>query len=268
MLVVCSLSAVQSLGCVVSSVGRGDLQVGCQVPFSWQVNVMISVPVVDMSGATVGTYEFDPAELCKGINKQMLHDVCVMYATNQRVGSVRTKTRGEVSGSTKKLFKQKGTGNARVGTKRSPIRRHGGHAFAKRPKDWSYRMPKKMLRAATRMALLSKFQDGEAVVLSDLKLSTEKTKVVANVLKALGVADQTCLLAIKEHDPVVWKCSRNIGSLWVSPGADLNAYDLLHQKRLVITRDAMDEIRSRSKAAGAGGPSDDGAVVNKAEAGV
>ena len=209
---------------------------------------MISVPVVNMSGATVGTYEFDPAELCKGINKQMLHDVCVMYALNQRVGTVRTKTRGEVSGSTKKLFKQKGTGNARVGTKRSPIRRHGGHAFAKRPKDWSYRMPKKMLRAATRMALLSKFQDGEAVVLSDLQLPEQKTRVVVGVLKALGVAGQSCLLAIQEHDPVVWKCSRNIESLWVSPGHDLNAYDLLHQKRLVITQGAMDAIRAKGKA--------------------
>ncbi|RLS35108.1 MAG: 50S ribosomal protein L4 [Planctomycetota bacterium] len=213
---------------------------------------MINVPVVNMAGESVGTYEFDPAELAKGINKQMLHDVCVMYALNQRVGTSRTKTRGEVAGSTKKLFKQKGTGNARAGTKRSPTRRHGGHAFAKRPKDWSYRMPRKMLQAATRMALLSKFQDGEAVVLNELKLPEQKTKVVAGVLKALGVSDQTCLLAIKEHDPVVWKCSRNIESLWVSPGSNLNAYDLLHQKRLVITREAMDEIRSRGKVVEAG----------------
>lgn len=208
---------------------------------------MISVPVVNMSGAPVGTYEFDPAELAKGINKQMLHDACVMYELNSRVGTVRTKSRGEVAGSTKKLFKQKGTGNARVGTKRSPTRRHGGHAFAKRPKDWGYRMPKKMLRAATRMALLSKFQDGEAVVLDELKLPLEKTKVVVGILKALGVSDQSCLLAINVHDPVVWKCSRNIESLWVSPSLDLNAYDLLHQKRLVITRDAMDAIRARGK---------------------
>lgn len=213
---------------------------------------MINVPVVNMAGETVGTYEFDPADLAKAINKQMLHDVCKMYALNQRVGTARTKTRGEVAGSTKKLFKQKGTGNARAGTKRSPTRRHGGHAFAKRPKDWSYRMPRKMLQAATRMALLSKFQDGEAVVLNELKLPEQKTKIVAGVLKAIGVSGQTCLLAINEHDPVVWKCARNIESLWVSPGSNLNAYDLLHQKRLVITRDAMDAIRSRGKVVEAG----------------
>jgi len=209
---------------------------------------MISVPVVDMNGNSVGTYEFDPTELAKGINKQLLHDACVMYEQNLRQGTSRTKTRGEVAGSTKKLFKQKGTGNARAGTKRSPTRRHGGHAFAKRPKSWNYRMPRKMLQAATRMALLSKFQDGEAVVLSELKLPQEKTKVVAGVLKALGVSKQSTLLAIREHDPVIWKCSRNIASLSVAPGANLNAYDLLHQKRLVITRDAMDAIRNRNKA--------------------
>lgn len=107
------------------------------------------------------------------------------------------------------------------------------------------------------MALLSKFQDGEAVVLSDLSLAEQKTKVVVGVLKALGVSGQSCLLAIKEHDPVVWKCSRNIEFLSVSPELNLNAYDLLRQKRLVITRDAMDAIRKRgnvveSVAVGAG----------------
>lgn len=208
---------------------------------------MISVPVVDMTGKSVGTYEFDPAELAKDINKQLLHDAVLMYQQNRRQGTVRTKTRGQVAGSTKKLYKQKGTGNARAGTKRSPTRRHGGHAFAKVPKDWSFRMPRKMLQAATRMALLSKFQDGEAVVLSELKLAEEKTKVVAGVLKALGVSKQTTLLAINGHDPVIWKCARNIDSLQVSPGSNLNAYDLLHQKRLVITRDAMDAIRGRNK---------------------
>ncbi len=212
---------------------------------------MISVPVVNMSGASVGTYEFDPAELAAGINKQLLHDVIVMYEMAARSGTVRTKTRGEVAGSTKKLFKQKGTGSARVGTKRSPTRRHGGHAFAIRPKSWAYRMPKKMVRAATRMALLSKFQDGEAIVIDDLKLAEEKTKSVAGLLKALKVNEQSVLLAIGAHDPMLWRCSRNIASLQVAPGSDLNAYDLLHQKRLVITREALDGIRARLKASSA-----------------
>lgn len=204
---------------------------------------MISAPIKSVTGGDVGTYEFDPAELAPGINKQLLHDAVVMYEANRRVGTVRTKSRGEVAGSTKKLFRQKGTGRARMGPKRTPIRRGGGMAFAKRPKDWSYRMPKKAVKLATRMALLSKFQDGEAIVLDSLTVDQPKTRVIADMLKALGVDRQGCLLAIRENDAVVWKSARNIPTLRVSPALELNAYDLLRQKRLVVTRDAMDLLR-------------------------
>jgi large subunit ribosomal protein L4 len=204
---------------------------------------MISAPIKSVTGGDVGTYEFDPAELAPGINKQLLHDAVVMYEANRRVGTVRTKSRGEVAGSTKKLFRQKGTGRARMGPKRTPIRRGGGMAFAKRPKDWSYRMPKKAVKLATRMALLSKFQDGEAIVLDSLSVDQPKTKVIADMLKALGVDKQGCLLAIRENDALVWKSARNIPTLRVSPARELNAYDLLHQKRLVVTREAMDLLR-------------------------
>ncbi len=138
---------------------------------------MISAPIKNISGGNVGTYEFDPAELASGINKQLLHDVVVMYEANRRVGTVKTKSRGMVAGSTKKLFRQKGTGRARVGTKRSPIRRGGGHAFAKVPRDWGFRLPRKAVQLATRMALLSKFQDGEATVLDTLAIDQPKTRV-------------------------------------------------------------------------------------------
>lgn len=204
---------------------------------------MISAPIKNATGGDVGTYEFDPAELAPGINKQLLHDAVVMYEANRRVGTVRTKSRGEVAGSTKKLFRQKGTGRARMGPKRTPIRRGGGMAFAKRPKDWSYRMPKKAVKLATRMALLSKFQDGEAIVLDSLSVDQPKTKVIADLLKALGVDRQGCLLAIRDNDAVVWKSARNIPTLRVSPARELNAYDLLRQKRLVVTKDAMDLLR-------------------------
>jgi large subunit ribosomal protein L4 len=204
---------------------------------------MISVPVVDIAGKKVGTYEFDPAELASNINKQLLHDVVVMYEANKRTGSARTKTRGEVAGSTKKLFRQKGTGNARAGTKRSPIRRGGGHTFAKRPKDWSYRLPKKAVRAATRMAVLSKFEDGQAVVVDSLALSEVKTKAVAGILKALGLSTDSCLVAIKDHDVTIWRSARNIPTLRVSPYRDLNAYDVLRQRRFLVTKDALDALR-------------------------
>ena len=108
-----------------------------------------------------------------------------MYLANQRAGTHSTLRRGEVAGSTKKLFRQKGTGNARVGTRRTNKRRGGGTAKGPKPRDYEYHLPKKAVRAATRMAILSKFQDNEAVIIDDLKLPEIKTKQMAGVLKAL-----------------------------------------------------------------------------------
>jgi len=208
---------------------------------------MISVPVVDVTGKQVGTYDIDPADFAKAINKQLLHDVVVMYQANKRTGSHKTKTRGEVSGSTKKLFRQKGTGNARVGTKRSPIRRGGGHCFAKVPRDYGYRLPKKAVRLATRMAVLSKFQDGQAVIVDKLAVTEMKTKAVATVLKALGLKEDSTLLAIKEYDNTLYRSARNIGNLMISPARELNAYDVLRQRRFLVTKDALDVLKSAGK---------------------
>src|SRR5499427_1368202 len=137
---------------------------------------MLSLNVYDREGATVGTVEIDPAEFGGKINKQLLHDVVLMYLANQRAGTHSTKRRGEVAGSTKKLFRQKGTGNARAGTRRTNKRRGGGTAKGPKPRDYEYHLPKKAVRASTRMAVLSKFQDNEAMVLDDLTLAAPKTK--------------------------------------------------------------------------------------------
>ena len=210
---------------------------------------MISVPVHNSSGQSTGSYEFDPNEIAPGINKQLLHDVVVMYESNRRVGTVKTKSRGEVEGSSRKLFRQKGTGRARMGNIRTPIRRGGGHAHAKRPVDWSFRLPNKAVRLATRMAILSKFLDNQVTVLDDLAVDAPKTKVVAQVLKALGLDETTCLLVIDQHDANIWRSSRNIANLAVSPAAELNAYDLLHQRQMVVTRAALDQIRQKKSSA-------------------
>lgn len=211
---------------------------------------MITIKIRNQSGQETGaTYEFDPAELAPGVNKQLLHDACVMYENNLRQGTVKSKTRAEVAGSSKKMYKQKGTGRARMGNKRTCVRRGGGHAFAKLPKDWSYRLPRKALRLATRMALLSKFQDGEAIVVDTLALPEIKTKQVAKILKSLGVAGNSCTLTMETHDPVVWKSSRNIPDVSVAPAGDLTAYTLLRRKHLVVTKAALDRIRNSLKSA-------------------
>ncbi len=208
---------------------------------------MVSLPIFDKSGKEVGKYELDPAEIAPSINKQLLHDAVVMYQANLRQGTHRTKTRAEVAGSTKKMYRQKGTGNARAGSKRSGIRRGGGHIFAIRPRDYSYRLNKKALKIATRMAIASKIQGEEVVVVDDLAQSEIKTKSVAGALKALGVYGQKVAIALDKYDPIFYRSARNIEGVSVSPVAELNAYAVLRPRKLVITKAALDSLRNGGK---------------------
>src|SRR5215218_2492975 len=139
-------------------------------PLVVEVTDKITVQVVDKTGAAKGTVEIDPAAFGGKISRQLMHDVVLMYLANQRAGTHHTLRRGQVAGSTKKLFRQKGTGNARAGTKRTNKRRGGGTAKGPKPRDYEYHLPKKAVRAATRMALLSKFADGECVVVDEFAL--------------------------------------------------------------------------------------------------
>src|SRR5207253_2714593 len=157
---------------------------------------MISLDIVNRQGEKVGSVDVDPAEFGGEVNKQLLHDVVVMHLANQRAGTHSTLRRGEVAGSTKKLFRQKGTGNARVGTKRTNKRRGGGTAKGPKPRDYEYHLPKKAVRAATRMAILSRLQDQETVIIDDLKFTEIKTKQMADVLKNLKLEGTTCLVGV------------------------------------------------------------------------
>jgi len=204
----------------------------------------VNLAVYDISGKQVGSYEIDPAELAPSVNKQLLHDAVVMYQANQRQGTFRTKNRGEVAGSTKKLYKQKGTGNARAGARRSGTRRGGGHIFAKRPRDFGWRMPKKALRAATRMALAARLADDEVKLVSGLDIASPKTAVVAKLLAALGIAEKTVLVAPEKHSDMLWKSARNIAGVSVAPVADLNAWSLLQPRAVLMTTAAIDAFRA------------------------
>src|SRR5436190_7474383 len=158
--------------------------------------LMLNLNVYNRQGESVGTVEIDPDEFGGSVNRQLLHDVVVMHLANQRAGTHSTLRRGEVAGSTKKLFRQKGTGNARVGTKRTNKRRGGGTAKGPKPRDYEYHLPKKMVRAATRMAILSKFEDQETIVLDELKLPEGKTKRMAEIFDTLGLTGTTALLGL------------------------------------------------------------------------
>ncbi|MBN1908558.1 MAG: 50S ribosomal protein L4 [Pirellulales bacterium] len=201
---------------------------------------MVSLPVYDRTGAKVGTYKIDPAELAPRISKQLMHDVVVMYQANQRQGSAKNKSRAEVKGSTKKMYRQKGTGNARAGSRRSNVRRGGGRAFAKRPRDWSYRLPKKAVRLATRMAVASRIADEEVVLIDELAFSVPRTKEMASILKALSVDGQSLLVTVAGYDVNTYKSIRNLADVTVLPVSDLNALDVLRPRRVLMTKAALD----------------------------
>jgi large subunit ribosomal protein L4 len=207
---------------------------------------MAQLPIYDRSGREVGIYSIEAGDISDTINQQLLHDVVVMYQANLRQGTFRSKGRGEVAGSTKKLYRQKGTGNARAGSRRSGTRRGGGHIFAKRPRDFSYRMPRKAVQAATRMAIASRILDNEIVVIDELGFAAPKTKEMAAILKALKLTGMTTLVTTANTDTNVYRSSRNIEGVSVSPVADLNALSVLKPKRLLVTKAALDEIKARA----------------------
>jgi large subunit ribosomal protein L4 len=233
---------------------------------------MLTVPVYNPSGEKVGEETIDPADFGGEVNKQLLHDVVLMHLAARRVGTVNTRGRADVAGSGKKLFRQKGTGNARAGAKRTNKRKGGGVAFARRNRDYRYSMPKKAVRAAIRMALLSKFQDGQALVIDGLSVGERpKTRVVAQALRAIRRPDlseaeatesvgeskarrldrtldrRSVLIGLPAHDPVFYRSARNLEGVQVAPVAEFNTYDVLKQRYLLLTREALAALKERVK---------------------
>ncbi|HQR05602.1 MAG TPA: 50S ribosomal protein L4 [Gemmatales bacterium] len=203
----------------------------------------MKLDVVNTKGETVGAVEIDPADFGGKINKQLLHDVVVMHEANQRAGTHHTLRRGEVAGSTKKLFRQKGTGNARVGTRRTNKRRGGGTTKGPKPRDYEFHMPKKAVRLARKMAILSKFHDNEAVIIDTLAGTDGKTKAMAGVLKNLKLNGQTLLIGVANADDKTYKSARNIKGVDFYPVADFNTYTILKRKRLLLTKEALDALK-------------------------
>jgi large subunit ribosomal protein L4 len=226
---------------------------------------MAKIKIHDRQGKEVGTYEVEPTDFAPRINKQLLHDVVVMYQSNQRQGSTKTKTRGEVAGSTKKMYRQKGTGNARAGSRRSGIRRGGGHINARSPRDWSYRLPRKAVQLATRMAIASKIRDNEIVVIDQLDFAAPKTRDMAAIIKALGCDGQTLLVTTESYNVNVYKSARNIERVSVAAANDLNALAVLHARTLLVTKAALDGLKERA-ASQNGAPSNKSAPLNKSRA--
>jgi large subunit ribosomal protein L4 len=207
---------------------------------------MASIPIFNKSGAEVGKYEIDPEAIAPKISQQLLHDIVVMYQASARQGTHRTKDRSDVAGTTKKMYRQKGTGNARAGSRRAPQRRGGYHVFALRPRDYSYRLPKKAVQAATRMAIARKLQTQDVVVIDELAFSEPKTKEMAGILKALNLSGTSTLVTTAALDQNVYRSARNIDRITVSPVADLNALAVLQPRKMLVTKAALDAIKERA----------------------
>jgi large subunit ribosomal protein L4 len=202
---------------------------------------MLAVPVYRMSGERSGEIEVDPALLGGRVQPQLIKQAIVAYQNHRRQDSARTKGRSDVVGSTRKLFRQKGTGNARMGNIRTGIRRGGGRTFAKRGPRSTRELPKKMRRLARNNAILAKIQASEAIAVEEVQCPEVKTKTMVSMLSALGLSG-SCLLALDERDRNVYLSTRNIPGADVCVLDDLNAYDVLRRRRLIFTKPALERL--------------------------
>ena len=197
----------------------------------------MEVTVLDKSGEQVGRLTIDEAALGGEVNPALIKQAYVRYHANLRQGSARTRNRSDTEGSTRKLYRQKGTGNARMGSARTNIRRGGGRAFAKTKTREDYRldMPVKMRRKANRNALLAKLIDNEVKVIDDLTLDAPRTKSFRDVLSACGV-DRTALVAVPADNDNVRLSARNLGDVTLCNSEQLTCFEMLNSRYLVIGR--------------------------------
>jgi large subunit ribosomal protein L4 len=202
---------------------------------------MVEIPVYDQNGTKLESVQVDEAKLGGTVRHHLLKQALVMYHANQRQGTVRTQARGEVAGSTRKIFRQKGTGNARMGTIRQPVRRGGGHAKQKRPKDWRLAIPKKARRLARNSAILSKIESQDIRIVDQIVFTEAKTRHMAKVYKALGI-ERTCLLALAGPDAIIEKSARNLPSTTLTTVSQLNAWDIVRNRTLLLTKAGLEQL--------------------------
>ena len=196
------------------------------------------------TGGSVSSTEYDAAYLGDRVLGRTLKDAVVMYEANVRQGTHKTKTRSEVAGPNRKMWKQKHTGRARMGTKKVVHWRGGGTAFGPRPRDYSYHMPVKARRVALKNAVMTKFQDGEVCVADGLPADKPSTKSAFSILSALGVQGSATVVT-SAVDRTVWLSLRNVPNVDVAPLSDLNAHQVLLRRHLVFTPAALDELAAR-----------------------
>jgi large subunit ribosomal protein L4 len=207
---------------------------------------MLEVPVYNPAGEQIDTLRVDEALFGGEVNAALLKQAVVAYHARRRQGSARTRGRSEVHGSTRKLYRQKGTGLARRGAVRTPVVRGGGVAFAKRPPA-RHTLPRKMRRAALNAAVLAKMIGHDLMVLDGLDLAEPRTRQMARVLANLNIR-RSCLLATAERDRNVHLSCRNLRDLTVRTAEELNAFDVATRQKMLVTSAAMKRLMGREAA--------------------
>jgi len=224
--------------------------------------LMINVSVFNTAGQVLEQVQLDESVLGGQVRRVLVRQAVLAHEANQRAGTAKTKTRGEVSHPDRKPWPQKHTGRARAGTPNSPIWVGGGVAHGPVPRDYTQKLNKKMRRRAVQSALLAKLREGRVKIVDSLQLPRPKTKEVARILKGLGV-ERRFLLVLSQHDELLWRCTRNIPGAAVMTARELNAYEMLKARDLVfITRAAFDEVLKEAQK-----PSTPEPAGNPAEAG-
>jgi large subunit ribosomal protein L4 len=204
---------------------------------------MIELPIYNREGKKVDQIKIDEEILGSRIRPALLKQAIVMYHANRRQGSAATKSRGMVVGSTAKLYRQKGTGRARAGASRTVVRRGGGVAFAKLPRDFRQKMPQKQRRLARNSAILAKLKSNDTLVIDELSFESPKTSEFSGILGNLNI-NRSCLVAIRKFDTNLHKSVRNIPRVDAVEISQLNAGEILNRKTLLFTREALEALIS------------------------
>ena len=212
---------------------------------------MIDLAVYNKEGQEVDSLKIDESAFGGRVRFPLLKQAIVMYQANKRVGTATTKDRGMVAGSGRKLYRQKGTGNARVGNRRTGKRVGGGVTFAKSVRSFRKRMPKKQRRLARDSALLAKLLSNNVVVVDGLEFEKPHTDDFINIMSNLKIQSKdSCLVTISDFDDNLYRSAKNIPKVSVMPVAELNAGDICNHRKMLITKDAFLSLLGRDEAGG------------------
>jgi len=205
---------------------------------------MPTVEVKNLKNESIGELELKDEVFGVPLNEALIYDAVKNYLANQRQGTVKTKTRGNTSGSGKKLWRQKGTGRARVASLRSPLWKGGGNVHGPQPRDWSTEMPKKMRRGALKSALSERLREGNLIVIDAFNLENHKTKTFVELAKNFGWNRKT-LIVENEPESNLILSSRNVSGVTIASGVNVNIYDVLNHEKIVFTKDAISALQDK-----------------------